>query len=119
MGRFAEALRAEVSAHDDTEWSGTLGGQDVRLSSRPLTPADMTRIARQHPNFAQSPNMEGMVDLLVLKCNDDQGERAFDKGDKPLLMRMGTNKIAEIFQALFSTQLVEDDDEAFEERVKN
>jgi len=119
MGRFSESLREEVSSYAETEWTGTLGSKEVRLSSRPLTPSDLTRIARQHPNFTQQPTMEGMVDLLILKAQDDTGERAFDKGDKPLMMRMGTNKIAEIFQALFSAQLVDDDDDAFEDRVKN
>lgn len=120
MGKFSDALRDEVSGHSDTEWTGTLGKMDdVKLVSGPLTPNDITRISRVHPNFAQSPNMEGMVDLLILKCRDDDDQKAFDKGDKPLLMRMGTNKVAEIFQALFASQLVDDDDEAFEDRVKN
>lgn len=119
MGRFSDALKAELAITPDTEWTGTLGGQEVMLRSRPITPADMTRISRQHPDFARSPSMDGMVDLLILKCRDDQDQPAFDKGDKPLLTRVGTNKIAEIFSALFGSQLVEDDEEAFEARVKN
>ena len=119
MGKFSDALRAEVSSYGETEWNGQLGGVDVKLMSKPITSADMTRIGRAHPDFTRSPNMEGMVDLLIIKATDDNGDKAFDKGDKPMLMRIGTNRIGEIFHALFADQLVEDDDEKFEERVKN
>ena len=119
MGKFSDALRAEISGYANTEWNGTIGGLEVTIQSQPLTPNDMQRIARKHPNFTQAPTMEGMVDLLIQKAMDANGDKAFDMTDKPLLMRTGTNKIGEIFAALFASQLVEENDEAFEDRRGN
>lgn len=119
MGKFSDALKAEISGYANTEWKGTLGGRDVVIQSQPLTPNDMMRIARKHPSFTQSPTMDGMVDLLINKALDVSGDKAFDQADKPHLMRVGTNKIGEIFAALFASQMVEETDEAFEERQGN
>lgn len=119
MGKFSDALKAEIGSYADTEWRGTLGGLDVVIVSKPMTPNDIMRIDRLHPNFAQSPKIDGMVDMIILKATDENGDKAFDKTDKPLLMRCGTNKIGEIFAALFSSQMVEQTDEEFEESVKN
>lgn len=118
MGKFSDALLEEAKSYKDTEWSGTIGTKEVTLTARPLTPADMQAIARVHPNFTMNPSMEGMVDLIILKARAD-GEKAFDKGDRMLLMKFNTNKIGEIFKALFGNQMTEDDEEAFEDRVKN
>ena len=69
---------------------------------------------------ANNIGMDGMVDLIILKAKDPaDGLRAFDKGDKPILMKLATDKVGEIFAALFGKQLVEDDDEKFEARVGN
>jgi hypothetical protein len=119
MGRFSDDIRDEISSYGETEWKGTLGKREITLTSRPITPADMQRISRAHPRFTSEPTLEGMIDLIILKVTDENGERAFDRGDKPMMMRMGSNKIGEIFAALYATQLVQDDDESFEERVKN
>lgn len=120
MGKFSDALMNEVKSYRETEWFGKLGSKEVTLSARPLTPADITTISRNHPNFLQSMSLEGMVDLIILKAHDaTDGQKAFDRGDKPLLMKIETTRVGEIFQALFGSQLKEDDEEKFEERVKN
>lgn len=119
MGKYSDALLEEAKSYKDTEWKGNLGSLEVTLSARPLTPADMSAIARVHPNFTTSPSMDGMIDLIILKARDPDGNRAFDKGDKMLLSKLNTNKIGEIFKALFGNQMTEDDEEAFEERVGN
>lgn len=119
MGKYADALIEEAKSYKDTEWKGTLGTLEVTLAARPITPADMSAIARAHPDFARSPTMDGMIDLIILKAREPDGSRSFDKGDKPLLTKVGTNKVGEIFSALFGNQMVEDTEEEFEERVGN
>lgn len=121
MGKFADALLEEAKSYKDTEWTGTLGSKEVTLVSRPITPADLQTLARLgHPEFAKNPTMEGMVEMLILKARDPaDGNKAFDKGDRPVMMKVGTNKIGEIFAALFGNQLAEDSEEGFEERVGN
>ena len=122
MGKFSDRLMKAVKSYSDTEWTGKLYEDDdeITLAARPLTPADMAQIARNHPDFGRNPSLEGMVDLIILKAKDPlDGLRAFDKGDKPILMKLETDKVGEIFAALFGKQLVEDDDEKFEARVGN
>lgn len=119
MGKYADALLEEAKSYKDTEWKGTLGTLEVTLSARPITPSDMSAIARVHPDFAMKPTMDGMIDLIILKAREPDGSRSFDKGDKMLFSKVGTNKVGEIFKALFGEQMTEDDEEAFEERVGN
>lgn len=118
MGRFSEALRAEVSSYEDTSWSGTLGGIQVTLSASPLTPKDMTFIRRQHPDFQMNPSLAGMVDLIILKATDEKGDKAFDVTDKVFLVRTSATKIGEIFGGLFGSQFDAEDEAGFEDRKK-
>jgi len=119
MATFSKMVSAEAGSYEDTTWEGTFAGEHVRFFSRPLTSSDMTKISRAHPNFGASPTFEGMVDLLILKVRDEHGEKGFDRSDKPVLMRVSTEKVGEIFAALFGSQFDDDSDEAHEERVKN
>jgi hypothetical protein len=121
MGIFSDAIRNEVSSYADSEWTGTLGKNTVTIYSKPLTPADLARLGPKHAGFMSSPTLEGMVDLIILKARDGHSNPAFDKGDKPVMMRFNTNKIGEIFGALFGEQIemLNEDDDAQEERAKN
>ncbi len=118
MGRFSDALRAEVSSYVGTAWTGELGGQTITLTATPLTPRDMTAVRRQHPDFQVNPSLAGMVDLILIKAMDDTGEKAFDLTDKPILLRTSASKIGEIFGGLFGAQFESEDEQGFEERKK-
>jgi len=119
MGRFSDALRAEISSYTDTQWVGSLGGVKVTLCAAPLTPKDMTTIRRQHPDFQVNPSLAGMVDVIILKSRDEDGEKAFDVTDKPFLLRASATKIGEIFGGLFGAQFEPEDEAGFENRKKN
>lgn len=118
MGKFSDALRAEVSSYSDSEWAGEIGGARITLVASPLTPKDMTVIRRQHPDFQVNPSLAGMVDLIMMKARDADGEKAFDVTDKPFLLRVSATKIGEIFGGLFGSQFDSEDEESFEERKK-
>ncbi len=118
MGRFSDALKAEVSSYADSVWTGELGGTTVTLTATPLTPKDMTAIRRQHPDFQMNPSLAGMVDLILMKARDESGEKAFDLTDKPFLLRVSASKIGEIFGGLFGAQFEAEDEQGFEERKK-
>lgn len=113
-----QALMQEVGSYDDSEWTGKIGAADVVLMAQPLTPADMTQISRKHPNFTSSPSLEGMIDLMIMKCKDSHGQLAFAKTNKSLLMRVGTDKIGEIFGELFGAQMEEYTEEDLDADVK-
>jgi precorrin-4 methylase len=121
MGVFSDAVKSEASSYADSEWTGTLGTATVTIYAKPLTPADLARLGPKHAGFVNSPTLEGMVDLIIAKARDGHNVLAFDKGDKPLMMRWNTNKVGEIFAALFGEQMetLNEDDAAQEERAKN
>ena len=119
MGRYSDALKQQVASYGESEWVGKLGDVDVHLKSLPLTNADITNVARKHKGWINEPTVESMVDCLILKARSaDDGQRAFDMTDKPLLMRMTAEEVGDIFSALLGSAF-EDTEEAHEERVKN
>ncbi len=123
MTDFSALLHAEVKENTSrSEWAGKLGGQEVTLYSGPLTPSDNHQVLRKYPDFNTSMNMAGMAMYIALKAEDADGKKAFIVGkDLPLLMRMGQNKIGEIFAGLFGDQIedIDPDNEGHEDRVKN
>ena len=49
-----------------------------------------------------------MVDMIILKALDKDGEKAFDVGDKFILMAEPLNVIAKVFGAIFESVSVEE-----------
>lgn len=121
MGVFTEDLKAEVSSTPYTTASLELNGKAVTLCAKPLTALDMVAIKRAHPDFGNNPTLEGMVDLLIRKAqaNDEDGGLAFDKADKPFLMRLNMNVIGGIFGDLFGQQMDATNDEKTVDEKKN
>ena len=119
MGRFSDAIKAEISSYAGTSWSGDLGGQTITLTATPITPKDMSVIRRTHPDFQTNPSLAGMLDMIILKARDESGEVAFDLTDKPFLMRISASKVGEIFGGLFGSQFEAEDEQGFEDRKKN
>lgn len=113
MGALTELLKATLSSTPYTTANLELDGMVKVLAAKPLTPMDMVSIKRAHPDFGTNPTLEGMVDLLIIKArlDDAEGQRAFDKVDKPLLMRLDMNLIGQVFGDLFSKQMAAANDE--------
>jgi hypothetical protein len=111
-------LKAELAAVEQTTATMVLAGTSVELFAKPLTANDLKVVSRKHPDFMMRPNMEGMIDLMIMKCRDSGDEAAFTLEYKPYLMRMGTNKITEAFGSLFGEQLTDlgEDEEGKEAR---
>lgn len=102
-------LKAEIGSYGMSEWTGTIGGETVTLYSKPMTPADNSRVLRKFPNFNNSMEFAGMVEYILIKACDDKGERVFKEQHRPILARFTQDKIGEIFNALFGAQLDESD----------
>ena len=49
-----------------------------------------------------------MVDMIILKALNKDGEKAFDVGDKFILMGEPLNVIAKVFGAIFESVSVEE-----------
>lgn len=114
MGVFTEVLQAHLSTTQFTQATMELGDKVITLAAKPLTAADMMAIKRAHPDFGNNPTLEGMVDLLILKARveDGDGQKAFDKADKPFLLRLDMNLIGNVFGDLFSKQMAATSDES-------
>lgn len=81
---------------------------DETLYVKPLTCGDMSKLQRKHPDFLSQMSAESMVDLIILKCLDQEGEKAFSLDDKALLLRESMNVIASIAASILGSQVTED-----------
>ena len=77
-------------------------GKPAVLYALPLSVKDMSWVQRKHKAFLEQMQVEGMVDLIILKCEDKKGDKCFSNEDKPILMRKaGLTTIAGIFGDLW------------------
>ena len=78
-----------------------------------ITAGDMDRLQRKHKDFLNNMTIAGMIDLIIAKAEDKDGNRAFTLEDKMTLMREPVNLIADIAGKMFG------DVESVEEQEKN
>ena len=104
-------LNAAVAETADSESTMILAGTEVKLFSGPLTPNDMKIIGKRHPNFMMAPTMEGMVDLIILKARDANGQKMFTLEHRALLMRLPSSIVTGVFGELFGEQMTPETDE--------
>lgn len=88
------------------EWGE--GDVPLRLYFTPVTARDIEKIQRKHPNFLTNATMGAMVDMLIIKCEDENGEPAFTLEDKPILMGEPIGVIATVFGKAFNASDVEE-----------
>lgn len=105
---IADRIKARTSKkrHIDVEEWGE-AGQPERVFYGPLLAGELNRIQRKHPTFLQSASFEGMVDLIILKAENGQGEKMFTLEDKPVLMREEVSVISTVAAELMSGTSVE------------
>ena len=77
---ISDTKRVEVE-----QWGDENG--PLVLFVTPLSCGDFNKIQRKHPNFLNDMKIEALVDIIILKALDANGEKAFDVADKPVLMR--------------------------------
>lgn len=86
------------------EWPDEKGNPTV-MYSQPFTLADRKKLIK----FAQEDDLEFIVRLLIMKCETQDGEKAFDLSDKPVLMnKVDPNVIARIASTITTTPSVSD-----------
>ena len=68
-----------------------------------LTCADLDKLQRKHKDFLTNPTINGMVDMIILKAEDREGQKLFTLEDKPFLMREELNTVSRIAGEMFST----------------
>lgn len=99
----ADKERGQV---DIEEW-----GEDdkpLTLFFNYITARDIEFLQRKNKDFLTNPTMSGMVELIIRKCEDKDGEKVFTLEDKPVLMGETIGTIASVFGAIFENITVEE-----------
>lgn len=92
---------------DDSRKSFTWRGQ--KLFSGAVTVADLQTIIKKHPNVMNGTDLAGMVEVIIRKVEDENGEKVFTLEHKPKLMRQPIGEISDLFNHVFSgIETVED-----------
>jgi hypothetical protein len=81
-------VRVEVPEWGDDEPLVIFAGE--------LLVGEFSKIQRKHPDFLNNQTIEALVDLIIMKAETDQGDKAFDLDDKPILMRQPLNTVADV-----------------------
>lgn len=68
-----------------------------------LTCSDLDKLQRKHKDFLTNPTISGMVDMIILKAEDKDGEKLFTLEDKPFLMREELGTVSRIAGEMFTT----------------
>lgn len=101
------AARTSQKRHIEVPQWGEPGNPE-KVYFGPLLAGELNRIQRKHPSFLQSASFEAMVDLIILKAENGQGEKLFTLEDKPILMREEVSIISSVAADLMSSTNVEE-----------
>ena len=83
------------------------------LYASAVTAEDINKLQRKHKNFLNDMTGDGMVDLIIMKAETKDGEKAFTLEDKPFLMSEKVSIIAELSAKMFGETV------SVEEQEKN
>ena len=106
---IAERIKARTSQKrhiEVAEWGEPDSPEKVYFG--PLLAGELNRIQRKHPTFLQSASFEAMVELIILKAENGQGEKLFTLEDKPILMREQVGIISQVAAEMMSGPSIED-----------
>lgn len=108
LGQRIAAASASIDARvmEIPEWGDDNG--PLKLYYHPISGADISRVQRKHKDFLANPSMDAMVELIVIKAIDADGEKLFDLEDKAILSRQSAGTIATVFGSIFETVSVEE-----------
>lgn len=118
MAAYSDLLRGSAVAERNSV-TVNLGGGAMTLYAYPLTGMEIDKITARHPNFAASPTVKAMVDIIVMKALTEADEPAFDAGDKPPLLMKPVNLLNKLYLGLFPNKDQDLTDAAIEEAEKN
>ena len=104
---IAERRQKQARVIEVPEW----GEDDAPLLMYvfPITAGDLNKIQKKHKNFLNETTMDGMIDLIILKACDADGNRLFTLEDKVHLMNENVEVISPSAAKMFGDiETVED-----------
>ena len=82
-------------------WGDETGA--FKLYCRSITCYDLDQLQKKHPNFLNNTTIGAMVDLIVMKAEDESGNKLFTSAeDRMDLMGEETSVISEIANQMFA-----------------
>jgi hypothetical protein len=85
------------------EWADK-DGKAFKMFCRPITCYDINELQKKHPAIMESPTIGAMVDLIVLKSEDEGGDKLFTSAEDRIdLMGEETSVISSIAEQMFAT----------------
>lgn len=91
---------------DVEEWGE--GGNPLRLFFTSVSARDIEKVQRKYKDFLTNTSLGAMVEMVIEKCEDEKGDKAFTLEDKPILMGEPVAVIANVFGAVFNSNSIED-----------
>lgn len=91
---------------DVEEWGE--GGNTLRLFFTPVSARDIEKVQRKYKDFLTNTSLGAMVEMIIEKCEDEKGDKAFTLEDKAILMGESVSIIAKVFGAAFNADSPED-----------
>lgn len=81
------------------EW--IIDGVPLKIYVYPLTAGDLMKLERKHKDFMQRQTMESMLDLIILKAGDADGNRLFTVADKLDIASLDLEVVAAVAGQMF------------------
>lgn len=111
MSNLRERIAANRAARERKSVEVDEWGEDgvpLTIYFTEVTARDVDRIQRKHKDFLANPTIAGMVEVIINKAEDAEGEKMFTLEDKPVLMGEPLGLIASVFGVAFSGLSVEE-----------
>jgi hypothetical protein len=76
----------------------------------PMSVGEIAKVQRKYPTFLKGneAEIEALIELIVIKAKDENGEKLFKLSDKALLRQEGMLVISEIAGAMMGADTIED-----------
>lgn len=103
MSKYGDLIRSKIASENIRielpEWGD--GDEPLVIFTNQLTCGEFQKLQKKHPDFLNNQTIEGLVDLIIMKAMDENGDKVFDIGDKPVFMRLPLAKVSD-----FAAQLM-------------
>jgi len=111
MSKLSDRIRAnrderERNSIEVEEWGD--GDTPLQLYFGPVTGRDIDKVQRKHKDFLTNPTMASMVDMIIIKAEDVEGEKLFSIEDKQVLLGEPISTIGNVFGSVFNATSIEE-----------
>jgi len=105
--RIAENQGKQRRSIEVPEWGDDAGPLVIYCTE--INGADIDKVQRKHKDFLNNMTIAGMVELIIIKAEDADGNRIFTLEDKFVLMKEPAARISDIGNRMFNgIQTIED-----------